>query len=223
MMLLARGMKPDLVVAAGYKTLSVRRSPSRVSPQGLTFPLAQTVCAEFGIEYVEQDHDDPALVDLLGARRPDIGVILGARILRQPVIEQFAIGVLNMHPGLLPHNRGLDNLKWAIIGRLPQGVSTHLIDSSIDRGHLIERRIVDVLADDTLLDVNLRIQNMEQAMMIDALSTLRATGAAGLSALGAGEYHTAMDEETDARMLAEFASYRQDYAEIRAQYESGTT
>jgi len=51
----------------------------------------------------------------------------------EDIINAFKIGVLNMHPGILPDNRGLDTIKWAIMKDMKQGVSCHLISKEIDR------------------------------------------------------------------------------------------
>ena len=40
---------------------------------------------------------------------------LGARILKPSAFSPFRKGVMNMHPGILPDNRGLDTIKWAIL------------------------------------------------------------------------------------------------------------
>jgi len=221
MALLAAGLKPDLVVGAGYKKLNIKYSPTRISPQGLTFPTSEQVCSEFGIDYLEADHDSTDLAEQLAALRPSSGVILGARILKDPIISTFSKGILNLHPGVLPDNRGLDNLKWAIVRNLPQGVTSHLIDAAIDRGLFIKKEIVDVYPDDSLLDINLRIQNVEMRLMTESLIELESRDRDTLPTLGEGEYHTAMDAETDARMLSLFEGYKAQYAELREAYEQG--
>ena len=77
-----------------------------------------------------------------------------------------------MHPGILPINRGLDNVKWAVINNHPQGVTTHLIDQNIDKGKLIDKQKIKIYQDDTLMDFHIRIQNLEQKMMIEALHSI---------------------------------------------------
>lgn len=218
MALLAHGIKPDLVVAAGFKVLPIKASPTRVGPQGLAFPTAEVVCRQFGVEYIESDHDAAELVARLELEQPSTGVILGARILKTPVIAPFRKGILNLHPGVLPHNRGLDNLKWAIINTLPQGVTSHLIDSAIDRGRLIKRRIIDVFADDTLLDINLRIQNTEIQLLTESVRAIEEGDPTRFPELGEGEYNTSMPPDVDARMLTIFPAYRSNYAALRARY-----
>ena len=118
-----------------------------------------------------------------------------------------------MHPGLLPENRGLDNLKWAVLKRIRQGVSCHLIDHEIDRGKLIMRRAIDVYGDDTLLDVHLRIQNTEQTMMVESIRTI-ASGRRDFPEVGVGTYHKAVPEAEEAGLLEAFQSYKRDYQSL---------
>ena len=39
----------------------------------------------------------------------------------------FDTGIINIHPGLLPENRGLDNIKWALYHNMPQGLTVNFI------------------------------------------------------------------------------------------------
>src|SRR3990167_1962069 len=41
--------------------------------------------------------------------------------------------ILNVHPGLLPHNRGVDSFKRSLVNEWPFGVTLHVIDEQIDR------------------------------------------------------------------------------------------
>ena len=75
----------------------------------------------------------------------------------------------HFHPGLIPENRGLDNLKWAILLDLPQAVTSHFIDANIDAGYLIEMWNVPVFKDDTLFDINQRLYDTQ---LVSLRSTL---------------------------------------------------
>ncbi|HWM35345.1 MAG TPA: formyltransferase family protein [Pseudolysinimonas sp.] len=220
--LVASGLTPDVVVAQDFKQLKVKRSPTRVGAQGLTFPTAEELCERFGIEYLNLDHDSPELAATLTELQPEAGIILGARILKQPVIEPFHQGIVNLHPGVLPLNRGLDNLKWAILRGLPQGVTSHFIDTAIDRGRFIDQRVIDVYPDDSLLDINLRIQNTEMNLMTASLHAAAGREISSFETLGEGEYNTAMDPEVDERMLEAFEDYKARYAAIKDAYTPPT-
>jgi len=149
----------------------------------------------------------------------DVGVILGARILKPIAFQNFSIGVLNMHPGILPENRGLDTLKWAIIDDIPQGATAHLIDNKIDRGLLVKKQEINIYKDDTLLDINLRIQHLKQKLMINSLAQLEEFHKwGGLShinfpELEKGKYHSSIPKEIEVDLHLKFENYKNKYAQ----------
>ena len=208
------GIPIALVIGAPFVQLNIRESAIRVGPAKLQFLSARHVCDRLGIPYVREAHNSPETVAALRELSPRVGVVLGARILSQEIIDCFSVGVINMHPGLIPENRGLDNLKWAILLGLDQGVTTHLIagGKDVDLGRLIERQVVPVLPDDTLLDVHLRIQNTELEMMVRAVELIASKG---LVARGwfapfsdRGTYRACVPPEIEERLLEQFREYR---------------
>jgi phosphoribosylglycinamide formyltransferase-1 len=211
--LFASGVQVDAVMAADPVELSFYQSQVRVAPKGLEYIHPRQIAAQLEAPYHVVPHSSEECVDIIKANNLDVGIILGARIIPEETIRAFNIGILNMHPGLLPENRGLDNLKWAVLRRLKQGVSCHLIDKKIDRGQLICRSEIDVYADDTLLDVFLRIQNLELRLMMQALNIL-AGGERKFPAIGTGTYFKSVPPEEEARLEDAFERYKLDYSEL---------
>jgi phosphoribosylglycinamide formyltransferase-1 len=103
----------------------------------------------------------------------DVGIILGARILKENIINLFKRGVINMHPGILPENRGLENIAKAKRNGWEQGVTTHWIDKYVDAGTIIDRKTIPMVSDDTLKDIHIKITNLEQKMMVETLNGLQ--------------------------------------------------
>jgi methionyl-tRNA formyltransferase len=83
------------------------------------------------------------------------GYILSDDILRVP-----AVGAVNLHPSLLPFNRGADPNVWSIVERTPCGVTLHWIDEGIDTGDIIAQMEVPVAETDTGATL---YQRLEQA------------------------------------------------------------
>jgi|ERR1700722_441722 len=80
----------------------------------------------------------------------DIAVsILFGYVLSAEFIEIFPRGSINLHPGLLPHNRGAHPNVWSIVAKTPAGVTLHYIDAGIDTGDVIAQKEVPVLVTDT--------------------------------------------------------------------------
>jgi methionyl-tRNA formyltransferase len=81
---------------------------------------------------------------------PTFGVsALFGYLLRPETIALFSGGCVNLHPSLLPWNRGAHPNVWCIVDRTPAGVTLHHVDSGIDTGDIIAQRAVRVEPADT--------------------------------------------------------------------------
>jgi methionyl-tRNA formyltransferase len=93
---------------------------------------------------------DPQCLHQLRQWQPDLGLsVYFGYILKPELLELFPSGVINLHPSLLPYNRGAHTNVWSIIERTPAGVSLHYIDKGIDTGDLVAQREVEILPWDT--------------------------------------------------------------------------
>ena len=201
--------KPDVVFAANKVKLNFYQSKIRVALKDLFLQHPNAICEKLNIPYYVIDHGGDEIVKLIKDYDLDIGIILGARILKKTVIDAFNIGILNMHPGILPTNRGLDNMKWAIYNNLPMGVTAHLIDEKIDRGLAVKRETIDIYEDDSLVDLHSRLQNLEQKLMLEALDILMSPNLEPL-VLHEGTYFKAMPEAEESKLAAKLRSYKKN-------------
>ena len=151
------------------------------------------------------DHASRHCVELLKALRPQIGIIAGARVLPRTVIECFSLGIINFHPGLIPHVRGLDALQWAIHLDQPLGVTAHLIDHRIDAGRIAEQRLIDEFADDTLIDMSLRLEELQVQMVSSTLKIITTCNPADLEVVSEGVYRRSFPAEWSTSLSEAFA------------------
>jgi methionyl-tRNA formyltransferase len=94
--------------------------------------------------------DTPEVVESIGRLRPDIGVsVLFGYILRRSLLDQFPLGCLNLHPSLLPYNRGSYPNVWSIIEKTPAGATLHYVDEGIDTGDVVAQKGIQVEPTDT--------------------------------------------------------------------------
>jgi phosphoribosylglycinamide formyltransferase-1 len=202
------GKKPDIIFAADKVKLNFYQSQIRTSPKDLYLHHPRDIAKHYNIDYKVVVHNSEQVAALVKERQLDLGIILGARILKPISFKNFKIGVLNMHPGLLPENRGLDNIKWAIVNNLAQGVTTHLIDEKIDKGLLLHKEQISIYKDDTLLDLQLRVQHLEQKLMLRSINTLEKNSNLELKKLGVGTYNKPMSPEVEETLLDLFEEYK---------------
>lgn len=208
--LMLNGYLPDVVFGAESVKLNIKHSQIRVATRGLKYTPAPAICENLGIRYHKVIHNAHSTADMIRDLDLDIGVILGARILHKRVIDPFRVGVINLHPGILPGNRGLDNIKWSIIHKMPVGVTAHLIDKHIDKGRLIIQSSIPVYHDDTLVDLYVRNQNLEQQLLIEAIEML--CDGCPTPRLNEGTYRQAVPPDIEATFNEEFQTYKALYA-----------
>lgn len=80
----------------------------------------------------------------------DLGVsVQFRRILRAPELARYPRGVVNLHTGYLPWNRGAMPNVWPILDGSPAGVTLHYLDEGVDTGPLVARQQVAVEPWDT--------------------------------------------------------------------------
>ncbi len=93
---------------------------------------------------------ETATREAIRALKPDLGIsaFFGA-ILRPLFLEMFPQGVVNIHPALLPYNRGANPNVWSIVEGTPAGVTLHYIDAGLDTGDIISQRQVFVASTET--------------------------------------------------------------------------
>lgn len=82
---------------------------------------------------------DPEEVVLMRGTRPDVVLVFGTGILREPFLSAFAGRILNIHLGLSPYYRGSGTNFWPLVNREPEyvGATIHYLDAGIDTGAIL--------------------------------------------------------------------------------------
>jgi methionyl-tRNA formyltransferase len=102
---------------------------------------------------------DSATLKQIAALKPVCGVsAFFGYILRQPMIDLFPRGIVNLHTSMLPLNRGSYPNVWTIVDDTPAGVTMHLVDKGVDTGPVLAQAKIDVCPDDTGLTLNARLE-----------------------------------------------------------------
>ena len=85
-------------------------------------------------------------MDFIRAQRPDLVVTLFHQIVRQALIDLPRLGVVNIHPGLIPDFRGIQPYFWELSeGSGRAGATMHFIeDESVDSGGILAQASFDV-------------------------------------------------------------------------------
>jgi folate-dependent phosphoribosylglycinamide formyltransferase PurN len=212
--LMLAGIKPTVIFAADPVELKPHKPQVRIRPKDLYLFHPREIAERYGVDYQVVEHNSPETSRLVKEYDLDLGLILGARILKPIAIKEFKIGVINLHPAKLPEIRGLDAIKWAVIKKVPIGVTAHFIDKNIDRGRKIAYEKINIYKDDTLLDLTIRVQNLEQQLLTVILKKFQENevDVTNLPLLGKGSYHKSMPCEIEYNLSKAFAAYKEEFA-----------
>lgn len=92
---------------------------------------------------------------------------------------------INMHPSLLPKNKGLDPVFYALLRKeKQQGVTLHKITNAVDGGNIYAQHACDVPLDRSLFIVNMQLFESGASLLIQTLQT----GKIGMPQDGEGNY-----------------------------------
>ena len=71
-------------------------------------------------------------------------------MIRKSLLEAPAIGVLNLHAGMLPRYRGLDSAMWAVLGSAAQGITAHMLVAGVYTGPIALTEEVPLMAGESV-------------------------------------------------------------------------
>ena len=135
-----------------------------------------------------------AIADL----QPDIGLsVLFDYILKEEFLSLLPEGCLNLHPSLLPYNRGNYPNVWSIVEGTPAGVTLHYIDIGIDTGDIVAQREVVVEPVDTGETLYRKLEIASLDLFIDTWPLVASGNAPKTPQTKAGgTYHRRKDTES---------------------------
>jgi phosphoribosylglycinamide formyltransferase-1 len=138
-----------------------------------------------GIETVVLSHTafgsraeyDAALVGSLSARGVKLVCLAGfMRVVGPEFCVAFPLGVVNIHPSLLPAFPGLHAQAQALRhGVKVSGATVHLVTPELDAGPIVLQQAVPVLDDDTESTLSARILGAEHHIYPEAVQRLLST------------------------------------------------
>jgi methionyl-tRNA formyltransferase len=90
------------------------------------------------------------VVEAIAELKPDIGIsVFFGYLLSEGSLRVMLKGCLNLHPALLPYNRGAHPNVWSIVEGTPAGATMHYVDRGVDTGDIVSQKQVSVDPVDT--------------------------------------------------------------------------
>jgi methionyl-tRNA formyltransferase len=175
---------PALALADSTRPAYTRLAPRASTVGRRALPLAGAhapaattlaVAAEHGIPAIEAARlRAPETLAAVAACEPDaICVACFPRRLPPELLRLPRLGCLNVHPSLLPTNRGPDPLFWTFRqGDDETGVTVHLMDEGLDSGPILLRRRIAVAEGTTEAELEFACAVSGGELLVRALAAL---------------------------------------------------
>ena len=205
-------IKIDVIVAASYKKIKKTKRLYDFHKYNSTSVHPKDISKKFKIPYFNLDHNSSEVKKIIIDYKINFGIIAGARILSQEIIKLFSYGILNIHPGLLPQNRGLDSILWAIKKNYKIGISAHLINDKIDAGRLVLNQVVVPEKNDNIFDIYKKVFETQINILPIAYNEINLNKTYEI--LKTLNYNTYMTVTTQENTLNNLKSYIANYSKI---------
>lgn len=95
------------------------------------------------------------------------------QIIPQRVLDEFPLGIINVHPSLLPQYRGPTPIEQAILdGVLKTGVSIMRLSAGMDEGPLYKQKTVHLSGTETKANLTKQLQKHGSDLLVDILPAI---------------------------------------------------
>lgn len=138
---------------------------------------------------------EPSQLGLVEREPPDLIVSVGFdHLVPESILRIPSEGAINLHPALLPHNRGKSPNVWPLVDGSPAGVTLHYMDPEFDTGDVIDQRVVETQFTDTGKDLHQRLETAQFELFTEVWPDIaRGDVSATPQDENAGSYHSTQD------------------------------
>ncbi len=130
--------------------------------------------------------------DAVAALEPEclLSVLFGLRVPPE-WLDLASWRALNLHPGLLPFNRGANPNVWPLIDGSPAGTTLHVMSAQIDAGEIVAQRRVETYPSDTGFTLYQRLQAASLDLLVEVWPDV--TSVTTRAQVGPGTEHRVRD------------------------------
>ena len=157
-----------------YEVVAVYTQPDRPAGRGRRDkpPPVKELALQHGLPVFQPPRiSTPESVEALIALKPDVMIAAAfGQILRQPALDVPPLGVLNIHPSLLPRYRGASPVAAAILaGDSDTGVTIMRMVLALDEGPILRQRRVAIDTSDTTGTLTERLAHEGADLLMETL------------------------------------------------------
>ena len=172
---LAQGIKPatpifDALIAHHYQICGVILTNANTRQP---FKIA-TVAAAHQVP-VFYSKNSTEISDIIAQLQPDVGVLAAfGKIVPSSIIDALPLGILNIHPSLLPAYRGTTPIETALLNNDAfTGVSLMRLVKAMDAGPILGQQRVEITPATTKQSLYEQLSTAGANLLIDALAKIQ--------------------------------------------------
>ena len=168
----------EALIAAGHEIALVVTQPDRPvgRKQVLTAPPVKLTALSQGLEVTQPEKikNNLEFRSRLESIAPDaIVVVAYGRIIPKWMLDLPRFGCINLHGSLLPKYRGAAPIQWAVaMGERSTGNTTMLLEEGLDNGPILLQQEVQVLPEQTAIDLFAELSVSGAPLVVETLSGL---------------------------------------------------
>ena len=142
-----RGISALRGVLEGYATRVIEtRQVEDLLQQAFPERGQAQLSKRYGFQVFEVENlNGQEAIEKLQSLKPDLGIVLGTRVLKRPLFEIPRLGCINLHKGRVPDYRGMPPGIWELYeGEHSAGVTVHFVDDGLDTGDVLDTSEVPI-------------------------------------------------------------------------------
>jgi methionyl-tRNA formyltransferase len=160
---LGNAVLEELIRAGSPPSLLVTRAERMRYPYDKSVPFIGDVAAEAGIACVMDVEGERIVAD----RGTDLLLVATYHRRMGINITSRCNAAINLHPSLLPRNRGANPFFWSIRnGDTETGVTAHVLTEELDAGAIVLQQIIGIGADETQSTLRQRLGKLAADMAV---------------------------------------------------------
>lgn len=173
--MIANNFSPSVIIVSRTKKLSamaIQTVGERTDGQFTWQPIEALVADHKIPVYYTANHNSDLTAALLRDYSVDVAILGGTGIIKKPLLSVPNIGIINVHPGILPEYRGCSAVEWALYNNDEVGATCHFVVEEIDRGDMICTLKAKIVRGDKYPDVRLKAYRLQSETLIAGLNIL---------------------------------------------------
>ncbi len=165
------------LVEESYNLICVVTQPDRPKGRGrkLSPPPVKELAVGYKIPVLQpEDASEKKFLSFLKEQGPDLIIVVAyGQILKRELLDIPSLGVINVHPSLLPKYRGAAPIQWAIMNDDPvTGVTIMRMNERMDAGPILLQKEVPILPDETAGSLHDRLAEIGAKLLLEAIDGL---------------------------------------------------